>query len=143
MFYISIMRNDEWLNQRLNQIWELLFSDIERKNVVKARFKGKWKNKFGHIKKLKDNSSEIAVNSLFINEIVPEYIIDLVLAHELAHYSHGFNSPLPQKYKYPHKGGVVSKELKKRGFGHMLVKERIFIKKSWWPIYQKLTGKRV
>lgn len=137
------MRDDLWLNQRLDQIWNLLFPDIERKNQVKVLFKGKWKNKFGHIKLLKDKSSEIAVNGLFANEIVPEYIIDLTLAHELVHYSHGFNSPLPQRYKHPHKGGVVSKELKKRGFGHMISKEKYFIKKLWWPMYNELTGKNV
>jgi len=130
-----------WLNQRMNQIWDLLFPDIPKQNKVLAKWKGKWKNKFGHIKLLPDKSSEIAVNSLFQNEIIPEYIIDLTLAHELVHYSHGFNSPLPQKYKHPHKGGIVTKELKSKGFTHLIKKEKEFLKK-WSKIYSSLTPEK-
>ncbi len=125
------MRNDDWLAERLNQIWELLFSDIQRKNNVVIRFKGKWKNKFGHIKRLKNKDTEIAINGLFKDPKVPEYIIDTTIAHELTHYSHGFHSPLPRKYKHPHLGGVVTKELIKRGFGHMIKKEKEFMKRVW------------
>lgn len=125
------MRDLIWLNQRMDQIWELLFPDTPRENKVIAKFKGKWKNKFGHIKLLKDKTTEIAINSLFQEEIIPEYIVDLTLAHELVHYAHGFNSPLKQKYKHPHKGGIVTKELKARGFEHLIRKEKDFMKK--WP----------
>jgi len=131
------MRDDEWLKEKLNQIWNLLFSDVEKKNNVVVSFKGKWKNKFGHIKLLKNKNTEIAVNSLFKNEIVPEFIIDLTLAHELVHYMHGFNSPYERQYKYPHQGGIVRKELIKRGFGHSLRLERKFLK-EWREIYKTL-----
>ena len=132
------MRDNDWLNNRLENIWKLLFSDVERQNKVNARFKGKWRNKFGHIKILKDKSSEIAVNSLFQNELIPEYIIDITLAHELTHYSHGFNSPLPKKYKHPHKGGIVNRELTKRGFEKMVILEKDFIKNKWFGLYRLL-----
>ena len=55
-----------------------------------------------------------------MNEIIPEYIIDLTLAHEMIHYMHGFNSPLPKQFRHPHAGSVVDRELKKRGFGHLI-----------------------
>ena len=132
------MRDKEWLEQRLQQIWNLLFPDTPRKNTVKVVFKGKWKNKFGHIKRLRNKDTEIAVNSLFQDYLVPEYVIDITIAHELTHYAHGFHSPLPRLYKHPHKGGIVTKELKKRGFAHLLRKERYFVKKEWPVLYAKL-----
>lgn len=133
------MRDDEWLAIRLKQIWELLFPEVPRKNNVIARFKGNWKNKFGHIKRLLNKDTEIAINSLFRDERVPEWVVDITLAHELIHYSHGFNSPLERKYKHPHAGGIVTRELKKRGFGHLLRRERVFEKKEWYSIYNSLT----
>lgn len=131
------MRDDVWLAKRLDSIWEMLYSDIERANNVVVRFKGRWKNKFGHIKRLKNKDTEIVVNGLLKHEEVPEYMIDLTLAHELAHYAHGFQSPLKQKYKHPHAGGVVTRELRNRGFGHMLRKERDFLKREWPRIVEE------
>ncbi len=132
------MRDNYWLNKRLNEIWELLFPETSRPNKVMARFRGRSMYKFGHIKMLKTNDTEIAINSLFQSSLVPEYIIDLTLAHELVHYSHGFHSPLPKLHKHPHKGGVVDKELLKRGFGHLLKQEKYFVKNEWPHIYKQL-----
>lgn len=132
------MRDDRWLAERLEQIWQTQFPDVTRLNTVKTRFKGKWKNKFGHIKKLKNQDTEIAVNGLFKQEVIPEYIIDLTLAHEIVHYSHGFSSPLPKLYRHPHAGGIVRRELKARGLGLLLRKERQFVKKEWIGIYKGL-----
>ncbi len=105
------MRDNIWLSKRLSEIWDVFFSDISKLNEVSIRFVGKWKNKFGHIKKLKDGSSEIVINGLFKDSKIPDYIIDLTIAHEIVHYLHGFNSPYPKKFRYPHQGGVVRKEL--------------------------------
>lgn len=132
------MRNNEWLKNRLNEIWNLFFSDVVKKNEVLIRFKGRWKNKFGHIKKLKEGSSEIVINGLFNDEKIPEYIIDLTIAHELVHYMHGFSSPYERKYQYPHKHGVVRKELIKRGFKVPLKLERRFLKQDWRTICKEL-----
>nr|MBI4156644.1 hypothetical protein [Candidatus Woesearchaeota archaeon] len=129
------MRNDYWLAERLNQIWMLLFPEVERKNNVVIRFKGRWKNKFGHIKKLKNNDTEIIINSMFKDIKVPEYIIDLTIAHELVHYMHGFNSPHEKMFKHPHKGNIVDKELVRRGFGHLLRKEKQFFRNEWINIF--------
>lgn len=136
------MRDDYWLRERMDNMWKMLFPEVERGNVVVTRFKGRWKNKFGHIKKLKNGNTEIAINSIFMNDIIPEYIIDLTLAHEMVHYMHGFNSPLPKQFKHPHAGGVVNRELKKRGFGHLIVKEREWVKNEWPPIAQKFVKER-
>ena len=127
------MRDDIFLKERLEYIWNNGFSDVERKNRISIIFKGKWKNKFGHIKKVGPDS-EIVVNGFFKDERIPSYIIDLTIAHELVHYSHGFNSPLPKLYSHPHKGGVVNKDLKKRGFNELLKLERKWIKNEWRPM---------
>lgn len=132
------MRDDRWLAERLEQIWQSQFPDVTRLNTVKTRFKGRWKNKFGHIKKLKNQDTEIAVNGLFKEEIIPEYIIDLTIAHEIVHYSHGFSSPLPKLYRHPHAGGIVRRELKARGLGPLLRKERQFVKNEWIRVYKEL-----
>ena len=131
------MRNDNFLNKRLDAIWNLLFGDIPKLNKVNIKFKGKSKNKFGHIAK-KGKNTEIVINELFRFDDVPEYIIDLTIAHELSHYAHGFNSPLKQKYKHPHKGGVVTKEMISRGFDKMIKIEKTFFKKEWPKIYERL-----
>ena len=131
------MRDKIWLDQRLQDISQMLFPELEKKNNVIIRFKGKWKNKFGHIKLLKNSDTEIAINSLFQHPLVPESIIDTTIAHELIHYMHGFNSPHKQQYKHPHAGGIVTREMKKRGFSHMLIKEKNFMK-TWFKLYERI-----
>ena len=131
------MRDDNFLMQRINNIWMLLFNEIPRMNSVIIKFKGKSRNKFGYIRKEGDDTF-IGINELFKFEIVPEYIIDLTIAHELSHYAHGFNSPLEKKYKHPHKDGVVTKELEKRGFDKMIKKEKMFFKNEWQKIYEQI-----
>ncbi|MDD5253873.1 MAG: hypothetical protein PHG05_02085 [Candidatus Nanoarchaeia archaeon] len=130
------MRDNSFLAERLDQIWKFLFPELERKNNVVIRFKGNWKNKFGHIKLLRNKDTEIVINGFFKNEAIPDYIIDLTIAHELIHYMHGFNSPYEKRFRYPHQGNIVDKELVKRGFGEMLRKEKEFIKEEW-PIIVK------
>ena len=131
------MRDDNWLRNRMLEIWQLRFMDVPMKNEVKIKFKGRWKTKFGHIK-LKNNITEIIINSLFKHEDIPQYIIDLTIAHELVHYSHGFQSPLERKYNYPHQGGIVRKELKKRGFRDAMELERKVFRKEWPEMYKRI-----
>lgn len=136
------MRDQKWLKERLEQMWILLFPDIERKNTVLIRFKGRWKHKFGHIKMLQNRNTEIVVNALLADERVPEGMIDATIAHELVHYMHGFQSPHPRLYRHPHAGGIVTRELKKRGFGHILSFEREFLRKDWQRIHKELVGQK-
>jgi|TARA_Y100000310_G_C19995546_1_gene496066 hypothetical protein len=129
------MRSDIWLENRLETIWKTVIPEIEKQNIVKIKFKGNWKTKFGHIKRLKDGSTEIAINNLFRDKQIPDFIIDTTIAHELVHYMHGFHSPLPRLYKYPHQGNIVNKELNKRGFSFLLKLEKEWIKNKWWSIF--------
>ncbi len=132
------MRDNEWLSKRLSEIWEVFFSDVNKLNNVNIRFLGRWKNKFGHIKKLKNGSSEIVINGLFKDSKIPDYIVDLTIAHEIVHYFHGFNSPYPKRFEYPHKHSVVRKELISRGFKIPLKLERRFLKQDWQVICKEL-----
>ena len=105
---------------------------------VIVRFRGKSKYRLGSIR-MKDSITFITINSLFKHELVPEHVVDTTLAHELVHYMHGFNSPLPKKYRYPHQGNIVNKELIKKGFGNSLKLEKIWIKTEWEKIHKTLT----
>lgn len=125
------MRDDTWLINRFYYLWQTYFPELERKNSIVIRFRGKWKNKFGHIKKLKNNNTEIAVNSLFRDERIPDYVIDITLAHEIVHYMHGFHSPHEKQFKYPHQGNIVNRELIRRGLGSYLKMEKRFTKEEW------------
>jgi hypothetical protein len=136
------MRDDEWLEQRFDQLWSLFFPDIEKRNIS-IRWKGKWKNKFGHITTTKDKKREIVINKLFKDLQVPEDVIKLTIAHEIVHYSHGFHSHLPRLHKHPHLGGIVEKDLKKRGFSYMLKKEKEWQKNEWFNLYKELMPHKI
>ena len=73
----------------------------------------------------------ITINSLFKDKDIPEYVVIGTIAHELAHYAHGFHSPLEQRFKTPHAGGVVNAELKIRGLGGIEKKSKEWLKKNW------------
>ncbi|MBI2109940.1 hypothetical protein HYT58_02080 [Candidatus Woesearchaeota archaeon] len=130
------MRNHEWLETRFNQIWNLFFPEVERKMVF-IRWKGFWKNKFGHIRKT-GHGTEIAINRLFQDERVPEDVIKLTIAHEIIHYMHGFHSHLPKQFNHPHAHGVVNKELISRGFKYAIKNEKLWVKNNWFALYKEL-----
>lgn len=130
------MRDDIWLQTRFDQIWSLFFPEVEKKDIF-IRWKGRWKNKFGHIKRTR-KGSEIAINQLFKDLRVPEDIVKLTIAHEIVHYMHGFHSHLPRQYDHPHQGGIVDKVLKEKGFSYALKQERQWYKSEWLPLYKEL-----
>jgi len=132
------MRDDIWLNNRLDVVWDKIIPEVERKNKVIIRFKGKWKNKFAHIKMLRDGSTEIAINSLFRYPDVPDFILETTIAHELIHYMHGFQSPHPQLFRHPHRGGIVDKEIKKRGYDFLFDLEKSWVRKNWFRLHSIL-----
>lgn len=129
------MRDDKWLFERLDEIWDKYFSDMPQENNVKIVWGRKAKNRLGSIKKGekigKHYESIITINSLFKDEKIPEFVVIATIAHELAHYAHGFHSPLERKYSKPHEGGVVHKELDERGLGQMLKKQKKWLKENW------------
>ena len=131
------MRDNDWLEQKLEFIWQSYFADVKRTNNVNIKFGKRASTRLGSIKKSNRSKvfeTEITMTGFFKDERVPEYIIDLTIAHELCHYVHGFSSPLPQLFKYPHLGGLVDKELIRRGMGEQLIEQKKWLKKEWTAI---------
>lgn len=147
------MRDNQWLQEKLYHIWEDYFVDIPRKNVVVIKFGKssyrqlgciKWANsKTRGLKKImklypfiEDDKriSLITISKLFMSEEVPEYVVLSTIAHELCHYSHGFNSPLKQVHKHPHRGSIIRNEMKRRGLQNNHEKANKWLKKNWRSI---------
>lgn len=137
------MRDNSWLELKLDNIWREYFFDIERVNNVTIKFGKRARARLGSIKQLhshrqqNDNDSVITLTGYFKDERVPEYIIDLTIAHELCHYAHGFSSPHPQISKHPHSGGVVDNELKVRGLEKQLKDQKKWLKEVWPTLIDK------
>lgn len=143
------MRDNKWLEEKMYELWENYFVDTPRKNRVIIKFGNKSKRQLGCIKwvthktrgisKLINDDEDydderislIIVTSHFKDERIPEDIVIATIAHEMCHYTHGFNSPLNQIYDHPHKGGVIRKEMDKRGLGELYRKANKWLKQNW------------
>lgn len=127
-------RDNQWLLARLDQIWSTYFPDVKQINRVFVRFGRSSDTRFGSIKlRCGDHSTHIIVTAKFRDTQFPVEIVDHTLAHELVHYSHGFSSPYPRLHKYPHRGGIIEKELKIRGLGYL-----VNFYKDWVEKYAKI-----
>lgn len=128
------MRNNTWLKIKFEEIWLKYFSDVERKNDIQISFGRRSKRRLASIKqnsRQKNSDTIITVTAYYQNERVPEEVIVATIAHEICHYAHGFGSPHPQYCRYPHQGGVVEYELKKRGLGAHLRFQKNWLRKEW------------
>lgn len=122
----------------LNSIWRRYFSDVPRKNEVQIAYGAAWKTRLGMIRMtLDETTSFISVNGLLQRPAVPEYLLVTTIAHELAHYAHGFGSPLPRLYNHPHAHNVVNKELAKRGLKEYVQLSDEWIDNYWFEFYQQ------
>jgi hypothetical protein len=147
-----LIRDNKYLENLLYSIWEEYFPDIARKNLVIIKFGKYSKRQLGSIKRANGDTrikgllreyldllniqdeksvSVITITRFFENEDIPEYVIISTIAHELCHYAHGFNSPLPKKFQYPHQGGIVKKEMDNRGLREIRTMTRSWLKKNW------------
>lgn len=126
------MRSALWLETQLDALLKGPFSDMSIENRLEVRWGRKAQRRFGSILMSRDKRvSRITINGIFRDESIPEQVIQATLAHELAHYSHGFSSPLPRKYKHPHSGGVIELEFKKRGLSLLSAYEKQWTKRHW------------
>lgn len=125
-------RDNAWLAVRLQFLWERYFSDVARHNDVGIIFGKAATTRLGSIRQryARERSSVtiIRINGLFRDSAVPAYVIDEVIAHELIHYAHGFQSPHPQLHRHPHRGGVMKKEFIDRGLGKVLQLSKTWLK---------------
>ena len=133
----QIERDDKWLLSRLDFVWTKFFSDVSQDNPIHIKFGRYSKFRLGSIKlDKKSGRSYITITSMFKDQSIPVEVIDHTLAHELAHYSHGFSSKKTKMHKYPHAGGVVHKEMEERGIGYL-----IKAYKDWIKEYRKILRK--
>src|SRR3990167_1572654 len=152
------MRYNGWLEKQLQYLLKKNFADVVISNPLEIKFGREAKYRFGSIRlvkprklrgfrvfrKLRDLRDEkpqrsiITITSLFAKESVPVEVVHYTIAHELCHYAHGFSSANRRLFKYPHHGGIVNKELTRRGAHHL-----ISAFKKWLKIYraQILSGR--
>jgi hypothetical protein len=130
------IRDDRWLRHSLEWVWNRFFGDTPRVNRVGVNYGAAWKTRLGLITLSEDQStSYIQVNSLLRIREVPDYITHITIAHELVHYAHGFGSPLPRRYKHPHRGGVVKRELLRRGLAAEYARYDEWVYERWYDFY--------
>jgi hypothetical protein len=146
------MRDNKFLENILYDIWENHFCDVPRYNLVVVKFGKFSKRQLGNIKlanrktrikgiveeKLDDylvqddkSITVITVSRYFQKEIVPEFVLRAVIAHELCHYAHGFSSPLQKRFDKPHRGSIIKKELEKRGLFEQQKEADKWTKEYW------------
>ena len=131
------MRDNSWLEIRLKKIWQSYFADVKGSNLIKVRFGRNALYRFGSIRlDLRSKTSYITINGNFRSPKLPVQVIDHTLAHELVHYAQGFSSKNPRLHRYPHRGGVIDKELKERGLNHL-----VLYYKNWLNTYRKSLDK--
>ena len=121
----------------LDEIWQRYFLDVPRVNQVDIAYCQPWKRRLGLIRLSLDNTTTfIGINALLQLSQVPEYILITTIAHELAHYTHGFGSPLPRLHEHPHANNVVKRELERRELGETLNQCDQWIDKEWFAFYE-------
>ena len=124
-------RDLAWLRNRLAALLAAHFRDVPEGLPIDVRWGRTARRRFGSIVARQDRSL-IVVNGAFRDPEVPAFVVDATLAHELAHYAHGFGSGLPRVHAHPHRGDVVGRELRARGLE--LLEERA---RQWqearWP----------
>lgn len=131
-YRISVIRDDGWLVECCKDLLYEYFPDVPVLNPVQPAFGRAWKTRLGLISLAEGRKiSHIRLNALFRLDAAPEVAAIMTLAHELVHYAHGFGSTLPQMHPYPHRGGIVNHELRKRRLGCFLEPYRTWIDEEW------------
>lgn len=129
MVKTALTRDNNWLLSRLDHIWSNHFADITQDNPVFIKFGRYSKYRLGSIKlDRRSGKSYITITGMFKNPKIATEVVDHTLAHELTHYAHGFSSQRVRLHKYPHAGGVVQKEMRKRGMGYLIDHYKRWIK---------------
>lgn len=129
-------RDQEWLENLLADVWYRDFEDVPQTNSVIIKWGRKAKRRLGSISQdpTDRETSIITINNLFQDLFVPEYVIRATIVHEMTHYAHGFNSPLQQKQRHPHSGGVILREFKERGLEDLYRQQKSWLKQNWQTV---------
>ncbi|HPP19138.1 MAG TPA: hypothetical protein PLT51_04125 [Candidatus Dojkabacteria bacterium] len=147
-----MIRDNKYLENLLYDLWENNFCDVARLNLVTIKYGKYSKRQLGSIKMIKDKQtfykylkkynlskdifesktvSLINITRYFSYDYIPEYVVRATIAHELCHYTHGFSSPLKKRYRYPHQGGIIRKELESRGLYDEYKNSKRWLKDHW------------
>lgn len=125
-------RDEAWLQQILDKIWDNYFTDVPQPNDVKIVYGRRAKRRLGSISLDTDRkTSIITINSIFKSAEIPEFVVEATIFHELTHYAHGFSSPLDQAQKHPHAGGVMRREFAERGLLELYQQQKRWLKENW------------
>jgi hypothetical protein len=129
-------RDEAWLQQTLDKIWDNYFSDVPQENDVRILFGRRARRRLGSISldPVDRKTSLITMNGLFRSEAIPEFVIEATIVHELTHYAHGFNSPLDQAQAHPHAGGVMRREFADRGLLDLYTVQKRWLKENWQAV---------
>jgi hypothetical protein len=135
-------RDEAWLQQVLDKIWDHYFQDVRQDNDVRIVFGRRTKRRLGSISldPADRQTSVITMNGIFKNPDIPEYIIEATIVHELTHYAHGFNSPLEQAQAHPHAGGVMRREFAERGLLELYQLQKRWLKENWPAVLEREFG---
>lgn len=127
------MRNNIWLKKIAQAVWFKYFHDISPTNDLRVKFGKRAKWQLGCIRQntKKGSPSIVIINGYFKNTLVPQYVVESILAHEFVHYLCGFSSSKPQLFRYPHRGGIINREMRKRGLGNIEEKQKKWVKENW------------
>lgn len=130
---VRVMRDQAWLDIFLDRTWWKYFAEVERSNTIVLRFGRKARTRLGSISTRPGQAHEsiITLNGLFGDPAIPEFVLEATLVHELCHYAHGFNSPLPQKFQHPHRGGIMRREFAERGAETLYEQQKSWLKHHW------------
>lgn len=127
---MKTQRDNIWLLSRLDWVWSEYFSDVLQNNKVFIKFGRFARLRLGSIKyDKKSGQTFITITGMFKDNQIPAAVIDHTIAHELCHYAHGFSSPHRRLHHYPHEGGVVKREMTRRGMEHLLAAYKDWIRK--------------
>ena len=137
-----MLRDNDWLEGELEGLLRGSFSDIEIINPILIKFGRRARTRFGSIRLLSGGESSIQINGVFKDPEVPAEVARVTIAHELAHYAHGFSSKHEQAHDHPHRGGVVDRELAQRGLGTELKLQKRWIKETWPKMAPKPVRRR-
>lgn len=127
------MRDNAWLQQQLDYLWDTYFADVPQENDVRIAFGRRAKRRLGSISldPSDPRTSVITMNAIFRRPDVPELVVQATIVHELSHYAHGFNSPLAQRFRQPHAGGVMRREFAERGLLELYLQQKSWLKANW------------
>ena len=131
----TALRDDVWLESRLMYLWNTYYSEGPAGYPIRVNFGRPARYRFGSIFN-QGRKCRILINGVFAHPEVPEYVVDATLAHELAHYVHGYASGLPKLHSNPHRGGVIDKEMQKRGCFYLEEQAGPWRRENWHRFYE-------